>query len=67
MMRADSGAAAVRSPCVSICALGDDDICIGCHRSAREIADWVLAADEERRAVLARAAARARRNNPFAS
>ncbi|MBI2783704.1 MAG: DUF1289 domain-containing protein [Gammaproteobacteria bacterium] len=66
-MRADSGAATVRSPCVSICALGDDDICIGCHRSAREIADWVLLGDEERRAVLARAAVRARRNNPFAS
>ena len=66
-MRADTGPARVRSPCVSICALGDDDICIGCHRSAREIADWVLSADEERRAVLMRAADRARRNNPFAS
>lgn len=67
MMRADSSAATVRSPCVSICALGDDDICIGCHRSTREIADWVLLGDEERGAVLARAADRARHNNPFAS
>jgi predicted Fe-S protein YdhL (DUF1289 family) len=66
-MRADSGVATVRSPCVSICALGDDDICIGCHRSAGEIADWVLSTDAERRAVLARVAERARRNNPFAS
>lgn len=66
-MKADAGAARVRSPCVSICALGDDDICIGCHRSACEIADWVLSTDEERRAVLTRAAGRARRNNPFAS
>ncbi|MGE3297599.1 MAG: DUF1289 domain-containing protein [Porticoccaceae bacterium] len=66
-MRADSGVATVRSPCVSICALGDEDICIGCHRSAREIADWVLSTDAERRAVLARVAERARRNNPFVS
>ncbi len=66
-MKADAGAARVRSPCVSICALGDDDICTGCHRSAREIADWVVSTDEERRAVLTRAAGRARRNNPFAS
>jgi hypothetical protein len=66
-MKVDACAARVRSPCVSICALGDDDICIGCHRSAREIADWVLSADEERRAVLTRAADRARRNNPFAT
>ncbi len=66
-MKADAGAARVRSPCVAICALGDDDICIGCHRSAREIADWVVSTDEERRAVLRRAVDRARRNNPFAT
>jgi predicted Fe-S protein YdhL (DUF1289 family) len=58
--------AAVPSPCVSVCALDEDDICIGCHRSAREIADWVVSPDTERRAVLARAARRARRNNPCA-
>ena len=58
--------AAVPSPCVSVCVLDEGDICIGCHRSAREIADWVLSSDTERRAVLARAARRAWRNNPFA-
>ena len=30
----------VASPCVSICALDDDDICIGCHRSGDEITQW---------------------------
>ncbi|HEX4881789.1 MAG TPA: DUF1289 domain-containing protein [Porticoccaceae bacterium] len=58
--------ASIPSPCVSICALGEDDVCIGCHRSAAEISAWVLSDDAERRAVLARAAARAARNNPFA-
>lgn len=59
--------ATIPSPCVSICALGEDDCCIGCHRSAAEIAAWALAGDAERRAVLALAARRAARNNPFAA
>ncbi len=59
--------ARVPSPCVSICALGDDDLCIGCQRSAAEIAAWALAGDAERRAVLALVARRAARSNPFAA
>ena len=30
----------VRSPCISICQLNDDDICIGCFRNAMEITYW---------------------------
>ena len=29
------------SPCVSVCALDEMDICIGCHRSVDEIAAWL--------------------------
>jgi len=57
----------VPSPCISVCALGEDDLCIGCHRSAAEIAAWAQATDAERRRVLARVAQRAARNNPFAA
>ena len=57
----------VPSPCISVCALGEGDLCIGCHRSAEEISAWALASDAERRKVLALAAQRAARNNPFAS
>ena len=28
------------SPCVDICVLNDEDVCIGCYRSAQEITDW---------------------------
>ena len=35
--------AAVKSPCISVCALDEEDICMGCFRSLREISDWVLA------------------------
>ena len=42
------------SPCVSICALDENDICIGCYRSAQEITDWFMASDEEKRQILVR-------------
>lgn len=42
----------VRSPCVSVCALDEKDICIGCHRSSDEILRWTQMTDDERREVL---------------
>ena len=44
-----------RSPCISVCVLGDDDVCMGCYRSASEITDWFMATDEQKREVLRRA------------
>ena len=58
---------AVTSPCVSVCALNEEDICIGCYRSAGEITRWCLMSDDEKREVLAAAAERNREVNPFAS
>ena len=58
--------ARIASPCVSICALNAEDVCVGCYRSADEISSWMLLDDDERRAVLARAVERNRKNNPFA-
>ena len=40
-----------KSPCISVCVLDDDDVCLGCYRSADEITDWFMASDEEKRAV----------------
>ncbi|MEN9465224.1 MAG: hypothetical protein RL217_1405 [Pseudomonadota bacterium] len=42
----------VRSPCVSICALDENDLCVGCYRSGREISDWGKMSNDERKAVL---------------
>ncbi len=50
----------VRSPCVSICALDDNDICTGCQRSGMEIATWGRMNDAQRLEVLQRCEARAR-------
>ncbi|PVZ16024.1 MULTISPECIES: DUF1289 domain-containing protein [unclassified Pseudomonas] len=50
----------VRSPCVSICALDEHDLCLGCQRTASEISGWGRMNNDERRQVLAQLAERAR-------
>ena len=50
----------IRTPCISVCSLDDDDICIGCHRSAKEISEWRRASNERRREILRLCEVRAR-------
>lgn len=40
-----------QSPCVRICTLNNDNICIGCGRSTQEIKNWTTFSDEEKRNV----------------
>lgn len=56
----------IESPCISLCALDDDDICLGCFRSVDEITRWSQADDSERKAILEASGERSRKNNPFA-
>ncbi|MDD0972884.1 DUF1289 domain-containing protein [Pseudomonas fontis] len=42
----------VGSPCVSICALDEQDICTGCQRTAAEITQWGRMDNAQRREVL---------------
>ncbi|QVM90323.1 DUF1289 domain-containing protein [Pseudomonas entomophila] len=42
----------VASPCVSVCALDEQDICTGCQRTVAEITRWGRMDNQERRAVL---------------
>lgn len=44
--------AAVKSPCISICALNDEDICEGCYRSTQEITDWTALTNPQKEQVL---------------
>lgn len=46
------------SPCVSICALDADDICLGCFRTGDEITDWFIADDARKREILRNAETR---------
>jgi len=50
----------VRSPCVSVCALDDHDMCTGCQRTAAEITHWGRMSNDERREVLKLAHERAK-------
>ncbi len=58
MATSDTDIAPVDSPCINICSLDDDDICIGCFRSIDEICAWREASETERREILQRAEAR---------
>ncbi|MFK8042775.1 DUF1289 domain-containing protein [Congregibacter sp.] len=53
------------SPCLSICALDENDICLGCYRSAEEITDWFMASAMQKREMLERARARREADNPI--
>jgi len=38
----------VASPCVSICVLNEDDICVGCYRTGEEVTRWWGMSNEEK-------------------
>lgn len=46
----------VESPCIGVCQLNADRVCIGCGRTLDEIAEW-LDADAARRSAIRDAAA----------
>ncbi len=45
----DSDASA--SPCINVCVLNSEDICLGCYRTLDEIGHWG-ALDEQQKAVI---------------
>ena len=50
----------IKSPCISLCALDIDDICMGCQRTGDEISRWGKMTNDERRDVLEQVERRAR-------
>jgi len=50
--------APVESPCIRVCTLDDDDVCLGCFRDIAEICAWGMADEAQRREILQAAAAR---------
>jgi uncharacterized protein len=45
----------VESPCINVCTLDPQKVCIGCGRTIEEIAAWSRLGHEERLAVCERA------------
>ena len=58
MATLDTDSVPVPSPCIRLCTLDDDDICVGCYRSMEEICAWGSASNAEKRAILENAARR---------
>lgn len=42
----------VSSPCIGVCTMDEDGLCMGCLRTLDEIAAWSALADEERRRIM---------------
>ncbi|MGB0379799.1 MAG: DUF1289 domain-containing protein [Cellvibrionales bacterium] len=58
-------ASSVPSPCISICALDENGVCMGCYRTGDEITDWFIADDDKKREILRECEARRDRMNPI--
>jgi hypothetical protein len=54
----DNTTTAVESPCINVCTLDADDLCIGCYRNIDEICAWGSADNAERRQIVAAAGRR---------
>jgi len=54
----------MESPCIRLCTLDEQDVCIGCNRSMDEITQWHPATDTEKQAIMKRSKARARLRQP---
>jgi predicted Fe-S protein YdhL (DUF1289 family) len=48
----------VASPCVDICRLDAQGLCVGCRRTLEEIAEWSRASEARRREILRNVAER---------
>jgi len=53
-MRNDAAA----SPCINICRLDAQGLCVGCRRTMQEIAEWPNASEARRREILRAVAGR---------
>jgi uncharacterized protein len=42
----------VASPCVDICRLDAQGLCVGCRRTIEEISEWARAGEARRREIL---------------
>lgn len=42
----------LQSPCVNVCYLDDNDVCVGCYRTGYEISQWGSLAIEGQRAIM---------------
>lgn len=55
----------IATPCIKVCAVdGESGLCLGCHRTLKEIGFWGRFSDEERAHIMAELPARRSRIRP---
>lgn len=55
----------IATPCIKVCAVdGESGLCLGCHRTLKEIGYWGRFTDEERADIIAALPARRSRIRP---
>jgi predicted Fe-S protein YdhL (DUF1289 family) len=42
----------MKTPCISICKINKDGLCIGCKRTLKEISNWIKYTEYEREKIL---------------
>lgn len=42
----------MKSPCINVCELDEDNICIGCGRSLDQILNWTDYTEEKRKKII---------------
>jgi len=47
------------SPCISLCRLNEQQICVGCYRTSEEIRNWIYFDDDQRQTVIKNCSERA--------
>lgn len=50
----------VKSPCVQVCTLDENKICMGCYRSVEEVRNWFRFTDKEKKQAIKNADERRR-------
>ncbi|MEM0910366.1 MAG: DUF1289 domain-containing protein [Pseudomonadota bacterium] len=51
-LNTDSNENKIPSPCVRICSLNENDICLGCYRTLDEIISWSASSIDEKNLIL---------------
>ncbi len=51
------------NPCIHVCTLDDNKICLGCYRSAEEVRNWFRYTDEQKKETLRNSEIRRRKHD----
>ena len=57
----------ISTPCINVCSLDENKICIGCKRTKEEITNWTKYSEEERKKIIKLCNARRLEDDSFGS